>query len=313
MISRRLIRIKIFKLLFSRICSESRSISDSGDELMLSLSKTVDLYYFLLSLPVALKKYATSKIELGLQKFHPTPEEANPNRKFVDNRVIAVLESDKTRQNWVSKRGLRWSDFPTFVRKCYTVLQSRSYFINYMKSKNNAYQDDLELLTKFFLSELEDNEELHEILEDQNIYWTDDVGYILGVIIKMLSALKEGERLAVVEMFKQPEDREYALRLLEHSILHYDEYLELIRTFAHNWETDRMAATDICLMVLGVSEVVCCPTIPVKVSINEVVELAKYYSTPNSKVFVNGILDKIVQHLKEGGRFEKKGRGLVEN
>jgi len=116
-----------------------------------------------------------------------------------------------------------------------------------------------------------------------------------------------------LEMFKQKEDKEYALHLLEHAILHYDEYLELLRTFAHNWEVDRMAATDICLIVLGVSEVVCCRTIPVKVTINEVVELAKYYSTPNSRVFVNGVIDRIVKYLKEEGKIIKEGRGLMEN
>ena len=313
MISRRLIRIKIFKLLFSRICSESRSLKGAGNELMHSLEKTVDLYYLLLSLPVAIKNYGTSKIESGLQKFQPTLEEANPNRKFVSNKVITALDNDQIRRNYTSKRGLRWSDHSAFVKKIYTDLQSRPYFINYMEHEQCSWQEDLVLLSKFFESELEDSDELYQILEDQSIYWTDDLSYILGIIIKMLSSLKEGEAPEHLEMFKQPEDREYALHLLEHSILHYDKYVALLRTFAHNWEVDRMAATDICLIVLGISEVISCSTIPVKVTINEVVEIAKYYSTPNSKVFVNGVLDKIVQHLKEEGIIIKKGRGLIEN
>jgi len=279
---------------------------------MLSLSKTVDLYYLLLSLPVALKKYAILKIETGLKKYHPTFEEVNPNRKFVENRVIAALESDKTRKSQSAKRGLRWSDHRPFLIKLFADLQTRPYFLEYMKGADNNYQEDLTLLSKFFEMELEDNDTLNEILEDQSIYWVDDIGYVLGVIIKMLSSLKEGEALAPVEAFRQPEDRAYAIRLMEHSVLHCDEYMELLRTFAHNWEVDRMAATDICLIVLGISEVVCCPTIPVKVTINEVVELAKYYSTPNSRVFVNGVLDKIVQRLREDGAFVKEGRGLVE-
>ena len=312
MISRRLLRIKIFKLIFSRLCSESRSISESGNELMLSLSKTVDLYYFLLSLPVELKKYAISKIELGLQKFHPSLEEINPNRKFVENKVISVLENNKARRDYVSRRGLRWSDSLPFIKKLYGDIQYRAYFIEYMQKEGCSFSDDLALLSKFFQFELEDREDLCEMLEDQSIYWADDVGYILGIILKMISSLSEGEEYPHIDTFRQPEDKEYALHLLEHSILHCDEYLELLRNFALNWEVDRMAATDVSLIVLGISEVVCCPTIPVKVTINEVVELAKYYSTPNSKLFVNGVLDKIVQHLSEEGKVEKMGRGLME-
>ena len=311
MLNRRLIRIKIFKLFFSRIYSESRSLYDCGNELMLSLEKTVDLYYLLLTLPVALKKYATSKIESGLQKYHPTAEESNPNRKFVENRVIAALENDKIRRSYTSKRGLRWVDYQSFIKKLYQDLLTRPYFIDYMNSNINSFEEDLILLSTFFQLELEDNEELYTILEDQSIYWTDDIGYVLGVILKMLSSWHSGEAPEHLEMFKQEEDREFAFHLLEHSLLHYEEYLELLRSFAHNWEVDRMAATDICLIILGISEVISCPTIPVKVTINEVVELAKFYSTPNSKLFVNGVLDKIILHLYEEGKIVKEGRGLV--
>jgi N utilization substance protein B len=264
-------------------------------------------------LPVAIKKYATSKINSGLKKFQPTFEEANPNRKFVLNSVIAVLENDKVRKNHTTKRGLLWSDYPGFLKKLYTDLQSRPFFVNYMENEKSSWQEDVDLLYTFFETELEDNEELYEILEDQSIYWADDLSYVLGVVLKMLSCIKEETSPEHLEMFRQPEDREYAQHLLEHSLLHYDEYLALLRTFAHNWEVDRMAATDICLIVLGISEAICCPTIPVKVTINEVVELAKYYSTPNSKLFVNGILDKIIQHLKEEGKIIKEGRGLIDN
>ena len=311
MISRRLIRIKVFKLLFSRIHSETRSLTGSVDELMLSLKKTVDLYYFLLTLPVALKKYGFAKIESGLKKYHPTHEEAHPNRKFVQNSVIEVLENDKTRQNYTTKRGLHWKEQHAFVKQLYLDLLSRPYFVDYMDRITSSFQEDLTLLSTFYETELEDNETLYQILEDQSIYWADDVAYIAGVIIRVLSTLKEGSPPEHPDMFKQPEDQEYATHLLEHSILNYDNYLELIRTFAHNWDVDRMAATDICLIILGISEVISCRTIPVKVTINEVVELSKYYSTPNSKLFVNGILDKIVQHLNDEGKIIKEGRGLI--
>jgi N utilization substance protein B len=182
-----------------------------------------------------------------------------------------------------------------------------------MGRQTSSFQEDLNILSRLYEEELEDREELSEILEDQSIYWTDDLAYTLSVILRVVPTIKEGVPIEHPQMFKQEEDKEYALHLLEHSLLHYDEYLELLRTFAHNWEVDRMASTDICLIILGISEAVCCRTIPIKVTINEVVEIAKYYSTPNSKLFVNGILDKIVQHLKEEGKIVKEGRGLIEN
>ncbi|MDR2584796.1 MAG: transcription antitermination protein NusB [Prevotellaceae bacterium] len=313
MISRRLIRIKVFKLIFSNIYTQSTSITGAGNELIKSLEKTVDLYYLLLSLPVALKKYRISKIELGLKKFHPTPQEANPNRKFVTNRAILTIENDNVRQNYVAKHGLHWKEFHLFIKKLLTDLENRPYFVDYMNDESSSFKDDVALLTKFFTLELEDNDDLFTILEDQNLYWIDDLSYTLGVVLRTLSSLQEGAPLDHPDMFKQQEDKVYALRLLEHALLHYDQYLDYIRTFAHNWDVDRMATTDICLIILGVSEVICCPTIPVKVTINEVVELSKYYSTPNSRLFVNGVLDKIITHLKENGQFTKEGRGLVDN
>ena len=311
MINRRLIRIKIFKILFSRISSESISLDSAGKELIHSLEKTVDLYFFLLTLPIALKNYGNVKIELGLRKYHPTPQEANPNRKFVQNRVISILENDKNRKEYLSKKGLRWSDYKSFIKKLYIDIHSHSYFINYMEGKDNSWPEDLSHLTTFFETELEDNEELYQLLEDQNIYWADDLSFVLQAILKLLSTMEEGKTPVHRNMFKQVEDKEYAMHLLEHSLLHYNEYVALLRSFILNWEVDRMAATDICLIVLGISEVICCRTIPIKVTINEIVELAKYYSTPNSNLFVNGVLDKIIHHLNEEALIIKEGRGLI--
>ena len=312
MINRRLIRIKVFKLLFSRIHADARALTGAGEELLRSFDKTMELYYLLLALPIALKNYGLAKIKTGLQKFHPKPHEINPNLKFVQNRAIAALEADKAVWKPGSKKSLHWPDHPTFLRKLYTDFQSHPRFVAYMESGQVSFEEDSSLLAALYETELEDNEALLEMLEDQNLYWADELAYVLGVILKTLGEAKEDLAWNHPPMFKQEDDKSYALRLLERSLLHYDEYLELLGRFAHNWDSDRMATTDICLIVLGITEVLHFPSIPVKVSINEAVELSKYYSTPNSKVFVNGVLDKIVQHLKEEGRIVKEGRGLIE-
>jgi len=312
MISRRFIRIKIFQLLFSKISSESGSISAAETELLHSFEKTKDLYFLLFSLPLALQQAALAKIEAGLQKFHPTPEEAQPNRRFVDNACVQAIADDKARQAYVEKRGLHWVENGLFVRKLLADIQTRPYYQEYMALPETDYEKDKTLLATIFETELEDHEVLYELLEDKSLYWADDLAYVLGLILQRLSAHKEGCDFAHPSLFKNLEDKRYALSLLGHAMLHYEEYLDMIRQSVINWEVDRIATTDIALIVLGISEVLSCPTIPVKVSINEMVELSKYYSTPNSKVFVNGLLDKIIQALKAEGKVKKEGRGLVE-
>ncbi len=311
MISRRLIRIKVFKVLFSRINSGSDSISGAEKELLQSCGKTLELYYLLLKLPEALKSIAETKIEAGLKKFHPTPEEANPNRKFTENRLIRILEEDLKIGDFCSKRGLGWSEHISIVKKIYNSLIKKEYYKTYMESKETGFMEDLKLISAIYEEELEDCEELNSYLEDSNLYWSDDLAFVINVIIKKLGALKEGDSIEHPDIFLKDDDKDYALRLLDSSMLKYTEYTNLLSEFVLNWETDRLASTDIALIVMGISEAVSFHDIPLKVTINEYVELSKYYSTPNSKVFVNGMLDKILSALKEKGKIEKRGRGLV--
>lgn len=311
MISRRLIRIKVFKVLFSRVNSGSDSFAGAEKELIMSCEKTLELYYFLLSLPGALKKVAEQKIDAGLKKFHPTPQEANPNMRFVNNRLIAKLEADTEITGFCSKRGLRWSDYDSFIKKLYVSIASKEYFNSYMNSDEDSFASDLRLVLTIFEEELEDSDELYTILEDSNLYWTDDLAFVINVITKRLSTLHENEDNEHPGIFLKDDDKDYALRLLNVSMIRYSEYTTLMSEYVLNWETDRLAATDIALIVMGIAEAVSFPNIPLKVTINEYVELSKFYSTPNSKVFVNGMLDKILLSLKEKGKIEKSGRGLV--
>jgi N utilization substance protein B len=311
MISRRLIRIKVFKVLFSRINSGSDSFLAAEKELILSCDKSLELYYFLLSLPAALKNVAEQKIDAGLKKFHPTPQEIDPNRKFVNNRLIALLEDDTDITGFCSKRGLSWREYDSFVKKIYSSVISKEYFSNYMESSESSFEEDMKLITSIFEEELEESDELYTLLEDANLYWTDDLAFIINVITKRLHSLKESSALEHPSVFLKSEDKDYAIRLLNVSMIRYAEYTGLMSKYVLNWETDRLAATDLALIVMGIAEAVTFPNIPIKVTINEYVELSKFYSTPNSKVFVNGMLDKILLALKNEGQIEKSGRGLV--
>ncbi|MDD2426142.1 MAG: transcription antitermination protein NusB [Bacteroidales bacterium] len=311
MISRRLIRIKVFKVLFSRISSGSDSLIAAERELLHSCEKTQELYHYLLWLPVALKKVGEARIEAGLKKFHPKPEEKNPNRRFVENRVISALESDSVLSKYCSSRSLNWSGNESLVKQLYNSLISKEYFQEYMSAPQSGYTEDLKLLVTFYQEELEDNEDLWSVLEDESLWWTDDLAYTINVIIRNLYLLKEGGVISHPDVFIKDDDREYALRLLSKSLLNYDEYVETMSSYIINWEPERLAATDTSLIVMGIAEAVSFPNIPLKVTINEYVELAKFYSTPNSRLFVNGILDKLLLDMQRDGRIEKTGRGLV--
>ncbi|EKD32475.1 MAG: hypothetical protein ACD_77C00088G0010 [uncultured bacterium] len=311
MINRRLIRVKVFKVLFGRINSGSDSLSGAIGDLMNSCEKTLDLYFLLLSLPLAMKKVAESKIELGLKKYQPTPEEALPNRRFIENRIIEKLDSDDVFLKYCEKKGLNWNDYMPLVKKLYNSLCSQDYFIDYMSAPESSFEGDLNILIRFFEEELDENDELGAILEDISLYWIDDMEYVINVITKKLGYLKVKSKFTHPDIFLKDDDREYAVKLLETSLINYDKYVEIMRGYIHNWDPERLAATDTALIVLGISEAIAFHDIPVKVTINEYVELSKFYSTPNSKVFVNGILDKIIAGLMAEGKIEKKGRGLV--
>ena len=311
MINRRLIRIKAFKVLFSKINSGNDSVQAAEKELIHSCEKSLDLYYLLMALPYELKLIAEQKIETGFQKFHPTEEELYPNKKFVNNRLFQKIENDPSILKYCQRRGLNWKEQNSFAKKMYVDFSSKDYFISYMNSTESSFSEDLALITTFFREELEDSEDLYTILEDMSVYWVDDLSYILNIIIKKLSSLEEDIEIKHPDVFFKKDDEEYALKLLDSSIANYEEYSALMSNYVKNWDPERLATTDIALIVMGIAEAVTFPNIPLKVTINEFVELSKYYSTPNSKLFVNGMLDRILLYLSEEGKIEKSGRGLV--
>lgn len=180
-----------------------------------------------------------------------------------------------------------------------------------MSLQSVTFADDVKLICDIFENELEESDDLYEIIEDISLYCSDDIAYVLNVIIERLQKVREDKKVTHPTVFIKDEDREYALRLLTQSLIHYDEYVELMSDFTLNWEPERIAATDLALIVMGIAEGIAFPNIPLKVSINEYVEIAKFYSTQNSKVFVNGVLDKVLNALQKDGKIQKSGRGLV--
>ena len=312
MLSRRLIRIKAFKTLFAYIGSESDNVGAAQKALLESCDKVKDLYYFMLNITSSLVRVAEEKIAVGMRKFHPTEAEANPNYKFVRNRFAALLSEDPEFGRICQKRGLTWGEYEPFVRHVYNSMLTKEYYQDYMASGEDSFEEDCRLFSCIFEDEFEDNEELDSILEDMSLLWVDDLAYALNVIIAGIDETRRKKRIVHPNTFLKEDDKEFALRLLTESILRYEEYFKLLEGHLDNWNSDRLVSTDATLIVMGVTEAVVFPTIPIKVTINEYVEIAKYYSTPNSRTFVNGILDRIIQEKVGSGEIVKQGRGLFE-
>lgn len=314
MLNRRLIRIKVFKVLFSSVSSGSESIEASEKELLHSCEKSLDLYYFILSLLYAIRRVAVNKIETGLKKFYPTEEEANPSTKFIDNRFFKMIEDDPILLKKCESKGLIWADDDLFVvRKIFNSIIESDYYKNYIVSGDSSDEEDFKIITDILIEELEDSEDLYSVMEERSLFWIDDLGYVLNVLIKNVEQMRNKKSFIHPSVFLKEEDKEYALQLLHKSIIKYDEMFDLVSRSTENWDSDRLVSTDIVLIIMGLTEAIEFPSIPVKVTINEYVEIAKFYSTPNSKLFVNGLLDKLIQKLLSEGAIVKTGRGLLDS
>jgi len=312
MISRRLIRIKAFKTLYAYEASACTDIPAAQKNLVMSCEQVKKLYYFLLNITSSLIDVAQEKIDTGLQKFHPTEEESNPNLKFVNNGFAKMLADDPEFGRFCQKNGLCWHEYDVFINKIFNSIITKDYYVNYMNSGNSSFEEDCDLFSYIFQDEFEGDQDLEAILEEMSLFWIDDAAYTLNVIISNIETTKKKKKIIHPSTFLKEDDREFGKRLLEDAIIRYDEFIELISSKLSNWKTDRLVPTDASLIVLGLAEAEAFPTIPLKVTINEYVEIAKYYSTPNSRIFVNGILDKILQEKVGSGEIVKQGRGLIE-
>jgi len=308
MLTRRLLRVKAFKVLFSNMAQESPSIDKMKKELRFSCEKTQELYRFLLSICKPLVNVARERIEAGKRKYKATPEEANPNYRFVNNSFVELLSQNEEMIKFCQKRGLVWVDYDYVVKRIFRSVAASDYYKEYMASTESSFERDCDLFIDIFSNEFEDNEELAGIIEERSIYWLDDITFVLDEIIRNIGAMRSTRKN--VSPVQKEEDIQYALKLLEESFLRYREYSELIGENIVNWDVDRLVSTDRTIIIMGITEAVVFETIPVKVTINEYVEISKYFGTPNSRIFVNGILDTIILKKINEGEIVKKGRGL---
>jgi N utilization substance protein B len=292
---------------------EDGNLEQAEKELMFSIGKTYDLYHLLLLLVLEVADVAAEKIDQALQKNIPTEEDLNPKRKFVDNQVIAQLRNNKALNSYLSSKKLSWSNYPHIPRILYNKMLAWKKYEVYMAGDDNGYVSDRKFVINLISELFALSDDLEANFEEQSIYWNDDTEYVIVMIEKTLKRFKSGsgEDMELMPLFKNIEDEEFVKLLFRKAVLHAGECTKLIDSNTTNWEVERIALMDIIVMQLAITEILEFQEIPVKVTLNEYIEIAKYYCTSKSSTFVNGILDNIVKEIREEGRFNKSGRGLV--
>ncbi len=319
MLNRRILRIKAFKVLYSSVLAGNMSLAEAEAQLELSCEATRDLYIYMLGIVSPLTKIAQERIEAGKSKFNPTEEERNPNMKFAENALAKFLDEDVDFQKVFKKKKFEWMQYDLFLKKVMTSVASKEYYAEYMASDDKSLAEDCKLFTRIFEEEFVDSEELEKILEDKSLYWNDDLAYSLTWCCKTLKNIAKGENWSLIPLYQSEmlkgegveSDKLFVRRLLKASFAGYERYSAMVAESVSGWEKERLFSTDVVLVVMGLAEAASFPTIPVKVTMNEYVEISKFYGTPKSRSFVNGLLDKLVQQLANDGQINKEGKGLL--
>ena len=307
MINRVLIRLKIVQIVYAYYQNGGKNLDTAEKELFFSLSKAYDMYNYLLLLMVEITKQAERKQNAAKSKLLPTAEELYPNTKFVNNRFIAQLEVNKQLLEFSETQKKTWENGAEFVKSLCEKIQETDIYKEYMESTTSSYEEDRELWRKLYKRIIFNNDELDQVLEDQSLYWNDDKEIVDTFVFKTIKRFEEqnGAKQELLPEFKDEEDQDFARRLFRRAILNADYYRHLISENTRNWDLDRVAFMDVIIMQIALAEILSFPNIPVSVTLNEYVEIAKLYSTPKSGSFINGTLDGIVKALKEDNKLTK--------
>lgn len=301
MINRVLIRIRIVQVLYSFYQNQDGNIKKTESELQHSFQKSHDLYFYLLLLPIEITKAYLHRIELAKSKLLPTEKDKNPNTKLLDNLFIKQLEVNEEFINYLKERPLSWHDNDAFIKSLLNDVLLSDIYQEYIKQKETDYEQDREFWRKVFKSIIIKKEDLEPLLEDESLFWNDDIDIIESFVIKTIKKFDEsaGASQPLLPMFKDDEDHEFAFKLLRETMFNGKEYRDMIARYAKNWESERIAFMDQIIMQIAIAEIINFSNIPVNVTLNEYIDIAKVYSTEKSASFINGILDAIVEDLRK--------------
>lgn len=316
LVSRRYLRIKVFQALYAHHRTEGADLRKTESNLFASIRNLETLYLHLIKLLLEMRAVAMEITDENKRKKLPNAEDLNPSMRFINNRVFSKLLGNKTIAALLPLQKLSWNEEHDDLRRIYKAFRDTPEFRLYQMREDEGLETDKSILETLFLDHVCSNELIHNTLEDKDIYWQDDLPVAAVGVVKTIQNLPDNDTeqsSLLASLYKNAEeDQKFTRELLLKTVEFDSDYEKVISAKADNWEADRIALLDMLLMKMALCELEHFHTIPVKVTLNEYIELAKMYSTPKSKLFINGVLDKTVIHFKAESRINKRGRGLME-
>lgn len=290
--------------------SNSDNIVKEENFLNNSIEKMYDLYVLMLDTLPRIKHLAEEQIEISKKKHFATDQDLNPNTKFIDNKVLALIDESISFQTYKEEHDLNnWHIEEKYIRTIYEHLVKSALYKKYMEKESSSFKEDMKFVVALYSEFIAPNEKLADYFEDINISWVDDIPFVNTWVVKSLQGLKENKSLMLGRIFKDEDDKKFVSDLFRKTVLNHDKFEKDIENKTPNWETDRIADLDMIIIKMGICEFLNFPSIPTKATINEYIELAKDYSTPKSGFFINGVLDKLCKEYEIANKLNKIGRG----
>lgn len=312
-------RIKVLQALYAYLEAGDTNVTNGIKNLLESIDKLQELFVWQLSFLVETKRYADNKITDNKHKFIPTYEDLHPNMRYVENRVINAIENNKDFQKKEAAYCINWGGMGSeVVKNYYNIMRETEEYKAYMSDKVDNWEHDKKFLATMIEAYYADLEVLQDFYEEKSIYFCDDYHLVSSILLKYLNELKKLDvdtKLPTIYKTENDEvniDEEFVKKLFRETLRHGDEFGQMIAENTNNWEKERICVMDMIIMKMAITELVCFSEVPVKVTMNEYIEISKYFSTPKSKNFINGLLDRLLKKMTEEGKIEKKGLGLLE-
>lgn len=313
MINRRMLRIKALQIFYAYSKKQGDGLEKAEKELMHSLERTYDLYLYFIQLLIKLGDFADYRIDLAKNRKLASNREVNPSRKFANNRVIKALREDESLQKTLRNRGIDLGDADDSIKDIFDSFIKSDAYLQFMEGSYDSLTADKKILTHLLAEEINYNESLAQELEKKSVYWNDDIEFALSLVVRTVKSVKlrADNGTVLLPQYGDQEDLDFVRKLLRKSILQFNENRNLVQKFTQKWDVERLAELDLLTMIMAITEIKEFPSIPVKVTLNEYIEMAKYYGTSKSAMFINGVLDRLVNYMRDNELFEKQGRGLI--
>lgn len=312
MLNRRFLRIKVMQTLYAFFQHENGNTANFERDLYKSLDKIYELYFSILALIIDLHHVSLVMIDENKNRYILRQDDLNPNMRFANNQLLTSMSNNKHLQAEIEKRKISWQNDFDVVRKLFNEIKNSELYLTYLNAKEVGVKEDRDFVVALITSYLSENELLISLFEEKNIHWADDTFVAYNSVIRNFEDFN-GEFKIQPLLKDEQDDLAFMSLLFNKTILYKKQFEELIAKHTQNWEIERIANMDMLLMEMALAEILYIPSVPVKASLNEYIDISKEYSTPNSKTFVNGVLDKVISDLRSQNKIIKEGRGLKES